>query len=158
MTASSNGPLQRSAHHPDPQFLHVPRCTTLLLFPRCATWLPRCAKTAAYPNEAPFSATKAAAAFSLLPKCGPHYSFLFTDSALSAGRGGGGSRPARPHLFPAPPLPCGPHSLVGARRGLRGRPPPRCESSAQPARLWLGAQPHAPPRGRRGGSGGEGGA
>lgn len=45
--------------------------------------------------------------------------------------------------------------MRGESRG--GTPPPRSESSAQPARLWLRAQPHAPPRGRQGGSGGEGG-
>lgn len=32
--------------------------------------------TIAYPDEAPVSVTEAGTAFSLLPKRGPHYSFL----------------------------------------------------------------------------------
>lgn len=56
--------------------------------------------TAAYPDEAPFSVTKTETAFSLLPKCGPHYSFLFMNSALS----GGETDPPPPVPFPVAPV------------------------------------------------------
>lgn len=63
-----------------------------------------------------------------------------------------------PPPVPVPAAPLRAPFTCRCEAGADGAPPPPCESSAQPARLWLRAQPHAPPRGRRGGSGGEGGA
>lgn len=102
-----------------PNSFMCPGAPTLLLSPRCATWLPRCATTAPYPDEASFSVSRAEnRPLPASPNVAPTaLSSLWIQPCL------GGNRPAPTCSLPRR-SPAGPIHLLVRGGGRRGAPLP----------------------------------